>query len=128
MDDAKLIEMAVDAARKAHCPYSHFQVGAALLTKDGNVFCGCNVENVSYGLTICAERTAICSAIAAGYRDFDLIAIVATRFATPCGACRQFLAEFVEPAFRVLVASLSPTDDHQVFSMQELLPHHFTFS
>ena len=128
MDDAKLIEMAVDAARKAHCPYSHFQVGAALLTQDGKIFSGCNVENASYGLTICAERTAICSAIADGYQNFTSIAIVATRTARPCGACRQFLAEFVKPTFRVLVASLSEADAYQVYTMEELLPHHFTFA
>ena len=125
MDDVKLLALARDAAQQAHSPYSHFQVGAALLTRDGQVFCGCNVENASYGLTICAERTAICSAIAAGYRDFTSIAIVATRTATPCGACRQFLAEFVKPTFRVLVGALSEPERHQVYSMEELLPHHF---
>ena len=125
MDDAKLIEMAVEAALHAHCPYSHFQVGVALLASDGKVFCGCNVENASYGLTICAERVAICSAVAAGQRHFDAIAIVATSVATPCGACRQFLAEFVDSGFRVLIASLSAPDHYQVYTMEELLPHHF---
>ena len=127
MDDLKLLALARDAAQNAHCPYSKFQVGAALLTSDGNVFCGCNVENASYGLTICAERNAVCAAIAAGYRDFVSIALVATRIATPCGACRQFLAEFVQPTFRVLVGSLSAADKHQVYTMEDLLPHHFTF-
>ncbi len=127
MNDRKLFALARDAAQNAYCTYSHFQVGAALLTQDGKVFCGCNVENASYGLTICAERTAICSAIAAGCRDFESIAIVATQRATPCGACRQFLAEFVQPTFRVLVAALVEPDAYQVYSMEELLPHQFTF-
>ena len=125
MDDAKLIGLARDAAGNAYNPYSDFQVGAALLTEDGTVFCGCNVENASYGLTICAERTAICSAIAAGYKAFTSIAIVATRAATPCGACRQFLAEFVSPAFRVIVAPLSAISDYQVYTMESLLPYQF---
>jgi len=125
MDDVKLIEMAGEAALRAYCPYSHFQVGAALLTPEGKVFCGCNVENASYGLTLCAERTALCSAVAAGYRDFVSIAIVASRMATPCGACRQVLAEFVSPTFRVLVASLPEPADFEVFTMGALLPHHF---
>ncbi|MFU8779750.1 MAG: cytidine deaminase [Kiritimatiellia bacterium] len=125
MDDMKLIEMARGAAQQAYCPYSHFQVGAALLTRDGNVFCGCNVENGSYGLTICAERTALGSAIAAGHRAFVAIAIVATRMATPCGACRQVLAEFVSPSFRIMAAALSASEACKVYTMAELLPHTF---
>lgn len=125
MDDATLVEMARKAAQQAYCPYSRFQVGAALLASDGRVFLGCNVENASYGLTICAERSAVCSAMAAGQRHFEAIAVAATRSATPCGACRQVLAELVSPVFRVLVASLVPSEDFQVFVMADLLPHHF---
>jgi cytidine deaminase len=125
MDDATLVEMARKAARQAYCPYSRFQVGAALLASDGRVFEGCNVENASYGLTICAERSAVSSALAAGQRHFVVIAIAATRSATPCGACRQVLAEFVSPVFRILVASLVSSDDIQVYTMADLLPHHF---
>ena len=125
MDDKKLLALAREAAQQAYCPYSHFQVGAALLTRDGVVFKGCNVENASYGLTLCAERAAVCAAISAGARDFEAIAIVATRLATPCGACRQFLAEFVSPAFRVLVASLSAPDQYDIYTLEALLPHHF---
>jgi len=81
---------------KAHAPYSHFQVGAALRTASGRVFCGCNVENLSFGLTICAERAAVFAAVAAGETAFEMIAVVADSIqpVTPCGACRQVLAEF----------------------------------
>jgi cytidine deaminase len=125
MEDADLLVMARKAAQKAYCPYSRFQVGAALLTSEGRVFTGCNVENASYGLTICAERTALSSAIAAGQQQFEAMAIVATRAATPCGACRQVLAEFVSPAFRVLVAPLAEIGRFTIYTMAELLPHGF---
>ncbi|RYD04091.1 cytidine deaminase [Desulforamulus aquiferis] len=92
----KLIEMALIARDNAYTPYSKFKVGAALLTKDGKVFSGCNVENASYGLACCAERTAIFKAVSEGHRDFDAIAVVADvpEYCSPCGACRQVLAEF----------------------------------
>ncbi len=90
---ADLIRRATLAKKNAHAPYSNFRVGAALLTKDGEVFTGCNVENSSYGLTICAERTAIFSAISQGVRNFNAIAVIADDddFTPPCGACRQVL-------------------------------------
>ena len=101
-----LIATATAARLAAYAPYSNFQVGAALLAKDGRVFTGCNVENLSYGLTICAERNAIFAAVAAGVREFDAIAIVAdTREpVSPCGACRQVMAEFGD--FKVVSATL----------------------
>ena len=93
-----LIEQAMAMRANAHAPYSRFAVGAALRTKGGRVFCGCNVENLSFGLTICAERAAVFSAVAAGEREFEAIAVVADSLqpVTPCGACRQVLAEFCE--------------------------------
>lgn len=93
---AALIKVARKVRQNAHAPYSHFQVGAALETKSGKVFCGCNVENISYGLTICAERNAIFNAIASGVHSFRRIVIVAdsNEPVTPCGACRQVLSEF----------------------------------
>jgi len=93
-----LVEAAKAAMARAHAPYSKFRVGAALRTASGRIFAGCNVENASLGLTICAERVAACSAVAAGEREFASIAIVTSRGrpAAPCGACRQFLAEFSE--------------------------------
>lgn len=121
MTDAELIRLAREARTAAYAPYSKFAVGAALLTADGNVFSGCNVENLSFGLTICAERVAIGTAIAAGRREFQCIAVAAdtTEPISPCGACRQVLAEFA-PSLRILLAGR----DGRVaeFGLQELLP------
>lgn len=92
---ADLLAAARDASRNAHVPYSNFRVGAALRSRDGRVFLGCNVENAAYSMTICAERTALVSAVAAGVSDFDVIAVhVDGAEGSPCGACRQVLAEF----------------------------------
>lgn len=103
----------------AHAPYSQFQVGAAVETSDGKIFSGCNVENLSFGLTICAERAAIFSAVAAGHRDFARIVVVADtdQPISPCGACRQVMAEFSIP--EVILANR-----HQQlrFALEELLP------
>lgn len=98
MDFSSLITEALSAREKAYAPYSKFRVGAALLGKSGRVFTGCNVENISFGLTICAERSAVCSAIAAGETEFVAIAVAADSRepVTPCGACRQVLAEFCQ--------------------------------
>lgn len=98
MDFSSLITDALSAREKAYAPYSKFRVGAALLGKSGRVFTGGNVENISFGLTICAERSAVCSAIAAGESEFVAIAVAADSRepVTPCGACRQVLAEFCQ--------------------------------
>jgi cytidine deaminase len=100
IDMDKLFSMAEEAAEKAYAPYSRFRVGAALLAEDGTVFWGCNVENRSFGLTICAERTAVTKAVSEGRRSFKALAIAAPDSAVPvgpCGACRQVLSEFMPP-------------------------------
>jgi cytidine deaminase len=95
-EEKELVEAAIEASKRAYAPYSHFHVGAALLLSDGTIIPGCNVENASYGLTNCAERTAIFSAIAQGRKDFTKIAIFVgiDDFVSPCGACRQVIHEF----------------------------------
>lgn len=115
-----LIAEAWQARNAAYAPYSRFAVGAALLCADGSIFRGCNVENISFGLTICAERGAVLAAVAQGHRDFQAIAIVADTElpVSPCGACRQFLAEFSP---RLAVIS-STTTAQESWSLDVLLP------
>ena len=124
----ELLETAAKARHNAHSKYSKFSVGSALLTEDGSVFLGCNVENASYGLTICAERVALTSAIAAGHKSFQSIAIVADKLAAPCGACRQVLAEFCRDNFPVYVASAKDGDSFETHLMGKLLPERFHFT
>lgn len=102
--DEELIALAARARHAAYAPYSEYAVGAALLTKSGKVYTGCNVENAAYSLTICAERTAIAKAVSEGEREFEAIAVVTANGGTPCGACRQVLAEFGLD-MRVLIAT-----------------------
>ena len=123
MDYEELIAKAMKARAKAHAPYSHFAVGAALLARSGRIYTGCNVENASYGLSICAERTAVFKAISEGERDFEAIAVVTENGATPCGACRQVLLEFGED-IQMIVAN--GAGEYRVFSLRELLPEAFT--
>lgn len=126
MDPNKLIFVAKKAMERAHAPYSGYKVGAALICDDGTVFKGCNIENASYGLTNCAERTAIFSAIASGKRDFVAIAIAASKAPVPfpCGACLQVLAEFCAPDFPIHIANES---GYESTTLGELLPHSFGF-
>jgi cytidine deaminase len=120
----ELIRAALDAQQRAYCPYSNFPVGAAIRTASGKIFQGCNVENVSYGLTICAERVAACSAVAAGEREFTDIAVVSNGGASPCGACRQFLAEF-NPNLRIIMVDALHQDHGYQSSLAVLLPGRF---
>ena len=123
MDDDQLIARARESMQRAYSPYSGYRVGAAILTDDGSVVTGCNVENVSYGLTVCAERGAVARAIAEGNRGFRTIAITTDGSAavTPCGACRQVLAEFA-PDLRVISEGLEVRHE---WSLRELLPEPF---
>lgn len=120
----KLIALAREAQQRAYAPYSKFRVGAALLTADGQVITGCNVENSAYGLCNCAERTAIFKAVSEGQRDFRAIAIVGDSDApcTPCGACRQVMVEFA-PGMQVIMAN--PQGEFEVITAAELLPKFF---
>jgi cytidine deaminase len=122
--DLELIEAAKRAREKAYVPYSRFPVGAALITEDGTLYTGCNVENASYGLSNCAERTAIFKAASDGHRRIQVIAVVADTQGpvSPCGACRQVLSEF-GPDARVILANLK--GDVQVTTVRELLPGAF---
>ena len=120
--DDELIEMAKEAMQFSYSPYSHYKVGAALLSKDGRVFKGCNIENASYGATNCAERTALFKAVSEGVREFTAIAIAAEKSAPwPCGICRQALNEFA-PELRVIVAW---GDNRDEATLPQLLPHGF---
>lgn len=122
MKDQELIAMATEARRNAYAPYSHYAVGAALLAASGKVYTGANVENASYGLAICAERTAAVKAVSEGERDFVTIAVVTENGGTPCGACRQVLNEF-GPDMRVLVADVAGR--YKAYRLPELLPASF---
>ena len=124
MTPQELIEKAKEAAKNAHAPYSNYHVGAALLCEDDSVFLGCNIENASFGLTNCAERTAVFSAIVAGRQKFKAMAVAALEEQTPfpCGACRQVLSEFCDHNFPVYIAE---KDGFKTVSMQDLLPHSF---
>jgi cytidine deaminase len=119
--EQELITQAIAAAKLAYAPYSRFLVGAALVAQDGRVFAGCNVENISYGLTICAERNAVFAAVAAGCRDFSKIVIATDTAepASPCGACRQVLAEF-NPDLEIVLATFQGKSVR--FRLSELLP------
>lgn len=119
---AELVHLARAARHNAYAPYSHYRVGAAVLTADGQVFTGCNVENAGFGLTVCAERVAVWSAVAAGHRKFTMLAVATSNGGAPCGACRQVLVEFA-PDMMVLIADTERLC-RQV-TVRELLPHFF---
>jgi len=122
-DHDALLSAAHAVRENAYAPYSHFAVGAALDTGDGHVFLGCNVENASYGLTMCAERVAIGAAVTAGYRTFSAIAVAGPEgvLTSPCGACRQVLAEFNPEMTVVYTTPHGPA----TMTVAELLPHSF---
>ena len=120
----ELLQKAREACKNSYSPYSKFPVGAAVLTQDGKIFSGCNVENASYGNTICAERTAIVKAVSEGYREFAMIAVVCEKVknAWPCGACRQFISEF---GASIGVVAEGKDGEVQHCLISELLPRMF---
>lgn len=125
LDNVVLLSFAKAAMANAYAPYSHFQVGAALLGESGRVYTGCNVENASYGATMCAERTAVFKAASEGERRFVAVAIVSSGgdFTYPCGMCRQVLAEF---GLDMMVILENNKGEVRVHTLRELLPHAFT--
>ena len=120
----ELLNAALSARERAYAPYSKFLVGAAVLAKSGKIYTGCNIENASYGLTVCAERNALFSAVGAGEREFIALCVVGDTEApiSPCGACRQVMAEFKIP--RIILANLK--GDVKEYALEELLPYGFS--
>ncbi|WP_196593635.1 cytidine deaminase [Pectinatus sottacetonis] len=123
MTEKELVEAAKRARQFAYSPYSNFKVGAAVLTKSGKIYSGCNIENASYGITNCAERTAIFKAVSEGERDFLALAVAADtdKPTAPCGACRQVIAEF--KINKIIMANVR--GDTKVVTLEELLPFPF---
>lgn len=126
----KMIEFAMKQLQFSYTPYSGFKVGAALLTKSGKIYTGCNIENAAYTPTNCAERTAFFKAVSEGEREFQAICVVGgkdgvlTDYAAPCGVCRQVMMEFCDPQqFQIILATAA--DHYDVFTLQELLPQGF---
>ena len=128
----ELIRQALEARKFSYSPYSHFEVGAALLAKDGRVFTGCNIENAGYTPTNCGERTAFFKAVSEGVRDFTAIAVAAGPAGTegelamgaPCGVCRQVMMEFCDPKeFLIIIAG--SVENYEVYTLEELLPRGF---
>ncbi|MCR5082793.1 MAG: cytidine deaminase [Parasporobacterium sp.] len=129
MNKKDLVNAAKEVMKNSYSPYSDFKVGAALLSKDGKVYKGCNIENAAYGPSNCAERTAIFKAVSEGVKDFEAIAIVGGKsgiiedFCPPCGVCRQVMAEFCHEDFKIILGGKD--DDIKEFSLGELLPESF---
>ncbi len=133
MDERKLVELALEARKRAYTPYSTYQVGAALLTKEGKIYQGCNIECAAYSVSTCAERTALLRAISEGDTEFEAIAIVGgpeteqevlSEFAPPCGVCRQYLREFCDPESFCVILGKS-IDEYQTYKLEDLLPLSF---
>lgn len=128
MDYKTLMQQAQNARKFSYSPYSHFRVGAALLTKSGKVYTGCNIENAGYSATNCAERTAIFKAVSEGECEFEAIAIVGGRegetadFCAPCGVCRQVIAEFCDKDFKIILGN---EKNYSVHTLDSLLPYSF---
>jgi cytidine deaminase len=119
----RLISAAIDVTGNAYIPYSHYPVGAALRADDGTIYSGCNIENASYPVTICAERVALVKAVSEGKRSFDLLAVVTSNGGSPCGMCRQMLYEFA-PDLRVILADLDGNVAYDG-TLSDLLPRGF---
>lgn len=133
MDKTELVKQAIDARNNSYSPYSKYRVGAALLCSDGSIVTGANIENASYGATVCAERTAVFKAVSEGKKGFDAIAIAGgpseekgelSGYATPCGMCRQVLREFTDPDEFIVIVARS-VNDFKEYTLAALLPESF---
>lgn len=126
----KLIKKAIEMLNFSYAPYSNFHVGAALLTSEGEIYTGCNIENAAYGPSNCAERTAIIKAVSEGKKEFEAIAVVGGKngkienFCPPCGVCRQVLAEFCKKDFEIVLAK--STNEYKIMTLEQLLPESFS--
>lgn len=126
----KLIKKAIEMLNFSYAPYSNFHVGAALLTSEGEIYTGCNIENAAYGPSNCAERTAIFKAVSEGKKEFEAIAVVGGKngkienFCPPCGVCRQVLAEFCKKDFEIILAK--STNEYKIMTLEQLLPESFS--
>lgn len=126
----KLIKKAIKILNFSYAPYSNFHVGAALLTSEGEIYTGCNIENAAYGPSNCAERTAIFKAVSEGKKEFEAIAVVGGKngkienFCPPCGVCRQVLAEFCKKDFEIVLAK--STNEYKIMTLEQLLPESFS--
>lgn len=129
INEANLIEKAKEAAENSYAPYSRFRVGAALLSKSGKIYTGCNVENAAYPAACCAERTALFKAVSEGEREFEAISVIGGKeldfcdFCPPCGICRQVLSEFCGENFKIIL--WKSTEETKTFTLGELLPESF---
>ena len=126
----KLIKKAIEMLNFSYAPSSNFHVGAALLTSEGEIYTGCNIENAAYGPSNCAERTAIFKAVSEGKKEFEAIAVVGGKngkienFCPPCGVCRQVLAEFCKKDFEIVLAK--STNEYKIMTLEQLLPESFS--
>ena len=126
----KLIKKAIEMLNFSYAPYSNFHVGAALLTSEGEIYTGCNIENAAYGPSNCAERTAMFKAVSEGKKEFEAIAVVGGKngkienFCPPCGVCRQVLAEFCKKDFEIVLAK--STNEYKIMTLEQLLPESFS--
>lgn len=127
-DDRELIAVAVAARKRAYAPYSNYAVGAAIRGHDGRIWSGCNIENISYGLTVCAERVALGKMVSEGCRRLERIAVATEDGATPCGSCLQALREFGHNPDQVRVFLVSAAGDITERTLRELLPYGFASS
>lgn len=121
----ELIELAIENKKNSYSPYSKFRVSSILLTKKGNIYKGVNIENAAYSVTICAERSALSSAISAGEKEIDTIIITGdSKMTYPCGVCRQFMAEFLDNDSKIVIAN--SVEDYKIYGLKDILPYNFS--